>query len=119
MKTLKGPGLFLAQFARDTPPHNSLDGIARWAKGYGYKGIQIPTWDSRLFDLERAAQRTRRHPHQLERAIVAIAFRQLGPEPLHRVERFGQTRVALARRRAFALRSVWRRLHTGRFGRCR
>lgn len=55
MKTLKGPGLFLAQFAQDTPPHNSLDGIARWAQGYGYKGIQIPTWDRRFFDLDRAA----------------------------------------------------------------
>lgn len=54
MKTIKGPGLFLAQFATDTAPHNTLDGIARWAKGYGYAGIQIPTWDGRLFDLDRA-----------------------------------------------------------------
>ncbi len=54
MRTLKGPGLFLAQFARDTEPHNSLQGMARWAKGYGYAGVQIPTWDKRLFDLERA-----------------------------------------------------------------
>ena len=54
MRTIKGPGLFLAQFARDTPPHNTLEGIARWAKAYGYKAIQIPTWDSRFFDLDRA-----------------------------------------------------------------
>ena len=54
MRTIKGPGLFLAQFARDTPPHNSLEGIARWAKAYGYKAIQIPTWDSRFFNLDRA-----------------------------------------------------------------
>ena len=45
MRTIKGPGLFLAQFATDTPPHNTLPNIARWAKGYGYKAIQIPTWD--------------------------------------------------------------------------
>src|SRR5882672_10689621 len=55
MKTLKGPGLFLAQFAQDTPPHNSLATIARWAKDNGYKGIQIPSWDRRFFDLDLAA----------------------------------------------------------------
>src|SRR5271163_2782856 len=54
MRTIKGPGLLLAQFARDTPPHNTLEGIARWAKGYGYKAIQIPTADARFFDLDRA-----------------------------------------------------------------
>lgn len=55
MRTIKGPGLFLAQFVRDTAPHNSLESIARWAKGYGYKSIQIPSWDRRLFDLDKAA----------------------------------------------------------------
>ncbi|HLW91911.1 MAG TPA: sugar phosphate isomerase/epimerase, partial [Roseiarcus sp.] len=55
MKTLKGPGLFLAQFAQDTPPHNTLEGIAKWAKGYGYEGVQIPSWDARFFDLDKAA----------------------------------------------------------------
>ena len=54
MRTIKGPGLFLAQFAPDTPPHNTLAGIARWAKDFGYKAIQIPTWDKRFFDLDRA-----------------------------------------------------------------
>jgi sugar phosphate isomerase/epimerase len=54
MRTIKGPGLFLAQFARDTPPHNTLEGIARWAKDYGYKAIQIPTWDARFFNLDLA-----------------------------------------------------------------
>jgi sugar phosphate isomerase/epimerase len=55
MKTIKGPAIFLAQFAGDAPPFNSLDAIAAWAGGLGYKGVQIPTWDSRLFDLQRAA----------------------------------------------------------------
>ena len=54
MKTIKGPGLFLAQFARETAPHNTLEGIARWAKNYGYAGIQIPSWDRRFFDLDKA-----------------------------------------------------------------
>lgn len=56
MKTLKGPGIFLAQFASDAAPFNSLDSIAAWVAGLGYKGIQIPTWDDRLFDLATAAQ---------------------------------------------------------------
>ena len=53
--TMKGPAIFLAQFAGDTAPFNSLPAIAKWAAGLGYKGIQIPTWDGRLFDLEKAA----------------------------------------------------------------
>jgi sugar phosphate isomerase/epimerase len=54
--TLKGPGIFLAQFASDAPPFNSLERIAAWAASLGYKGIQIPTPDERLFDLAKAAQ---------------------------------------------------------------
>lgn len=56
MKTIKGPGIFLAQFAGDAAPFNSLDTIADWAAGLGYKGIQIPSWDERLFDLTLAAE---------------------------------------------------------------
>ena len=55
MKTIKGPAIFLAQFMGDTAPFNSLDGVCQWAAGLGYKGIQIPTWDSRLIDLELAS----------------------------------------------------------------
>jgi sugar phosphate isomerase/epimerase len=56
MKTIKGPGIFLAQFAGDEAPFNTLNGMAKWAEGLGFAGIQIPTWDKRLFDLERAAE---------------------------------------------------------------
>jgi sugar phosphate isomerase/epimerase len=52
---IKGPALFLAQFAGDDAPYNSLENIAKWAAGLGYKGIQIPAFDARLFDLDRAA----------------------------------------------------------------
>lgn len=52
---IKGPALFLAQFAGDDAPYNSLADITKWAAGLGYKGVQIPTFDSRLFDLEKAA----------------------------------------------------------------
>lgn len=52
---IKGPALFLAQFAGDEAPFNTLGGIAKWAADLGYKGVQIPTFDGRLFDLDRAA----------------------------------------------------------------
>src|SRR2546430_16862872 len=55
MKTIRGPAIFLAQFAGDTPPFNSLAGMAGWAASQGYTGIQIPTWDARLFDPYKAA----------------------------------------------------------------
>ncbi|MGA9671017.1 MAG: sugar phosphate isomerase/epimerase [Terracidiphilus sp.] len=56
MKTIKGPGIFLAQFAGDDAPFNTLEGMAHWAAGLGFAGIQIPTWDRRLFDLKLAAE---------------------------------------------------------------
>ena len=56
MKTIKGPAIFLAQFAGDSAPFNSLESIADWVAGMGYKGIQIPSWDERLFDLTLAAE---------------------------------------------------------------
>lgn len=56
MKTIKGPAIFLAQFAGDSAPFNSLEGIAGWAAEHGFVGIQIPSWDRRLFDLEKAAK---------------------------------------------------------------
>ncbi len=55
MRTIKGPAIFLAQFAGDEAPFNSLDGIAAWAAGLGFKGVQMPSWDGRLFDLDQAA----------------------------------------------------------------
>lgn len=56
MKTMKGPGIFLAQFASEVEPFNTFDGICGWAAGLGYKGVQIPTWDARLFDLKKASE---------------------------------------------------------------
>jgi sugar phosphate isomerase/epimerase len=56
MREIKGPAIFLAQFAGDAPPFDSLDRIAGWAAGHGYVGVQIPSWDGRLFDLARAAE---------------------------------------------------------------
>jgi sugar phosphate isomerase/epimerase len=55
MKTIKGPAIFLAQFAGDEPPFDSLDGIAAWVADLGFVGVQVPSWDKRLFDLAKAA----------------------------------------------------------------
>ena len=55
MRTLKGPGLFLAQFAGNTPPFDTLYSLARWAADLGYVGLQVPT-TAGLFDLEKAAE---------------------------------------------------------------
>ena len=64
--TMQGPAIFLAQFAGDAAPFNSLDSICGWAAGLGYKGVQVPSWDARLFDLDKAAA-----------AMVAGGFRHL------------------------------------------
>lgn len=56
METMKGPGIFLAQFLRDEEPYNNLTNIGKWVSSLGYKGVQIPCWDSRVFDLDKAAE---------------------------------------------------------------
>jgi sugar phosphate isomerase/epimerase len=53
---IQGPGIYLAQFASDTAPFDSWASITRWAGGLGFKGVQIPSWDARIFDLEKAAE---------------------------------------------------------------
>ena len=55
VKTMKGPGLYLAQFTGDEAPFNSWDSITTWAAGLGYLGVQVPAWDGRLIDLKKAA----------------------------------------------------------------
>ncbi|NIA52367.1 sugar phosphate isomerase/epimerase [Massilia sp. TW-1] len=54
--TIKGPAIFLAQFAGDTAPFDDWKAITRWAGSLGYKGVQVPSNDRRLFDLARGAQ---------------------------------------------------------------
>ena len=54
MQSLKGPAIFLAQFADDISPFNNLNEMCRWAASLGFKGVQIPSWDKRLFDLDLA-----------------------------------------------------------------
>jgi sugar phosphate isomerase/epimerase len=56
MTTLKGPGIFLAQFIGNEAPFNSLKNICKWAKDKGFVGVQIPTLDDRFIDLQKAAE---------------------------------------------------------------
>jgi len=56
MKTIKGPGIFLAQFMGDVEPFNDLEKTCKWASSLGYKGVQIPTWDSRCINLKKVAE---------------------------------------------------------------
>jgi sugar phosphate isomerase/epimerase len=56
MRTLKGPAIFLAQFAGDAAPFDTLDHICAWAAGLGYRGVQIPSWVAGFIDLEKAAE---------------------------------------------------------------
>ncbi|GCE49741.1 sugar phosphate isomerase/epimerase [Thermosporothrix hazakensis] len=55
MSQIKGPAIFLAQFAQDAAPFNTLPNITNWAKELGYLGIQIPGNESRFIDLDKAA----------------------------------------------------------------
>lgn len=55
MRTIKGPGLFLAQFIGADAPFDSWDRITRWAADCGYIGVQVPTNDPRILDLDKAA----------------------------------------------------------------
>lgn len=56
MKTIKGPAIFLAQFMGDKPPFNNLRSICQWAKSLGFVGVQVPSWDPRCIDLQKAAE---------------------------------------------------------------
>ncbi|MDB5386519.1 MAG: sugar phosphate isomerase/epimerase, partial [Planctomycetaceae bacterium] len=53
---IKGPAIFLAQFLRDEPPYDNLEHLGRWVAGLGYRGVQIPAWDSRTINLDQAAE---------------------------------------------------------------
>ena len=56
MKTIKGPAVFLAQFAGGGPHLQNLNDMAKWAKECGFIGVQLPSWDGRVMDLKKAAE---------------------------------------------------------------
>ena len=53
---MRGPGIFLAQFAGNKAPFDTLENMARWAAALGYVGVQVPTSDPKLFNLRLAAE---------------------------------------------------------------
>ncbi|WP_406870404.1 sugar phosphate isomerase/epimerase [Thioclava sp. 'Guangxiensis'] len=55
MKTIKGPGLFLAQFVGSHAPFNDWPAITNWAAQTGYHGVQVPSGEAGLIDLDLAA----------------------------------------------------------------
>ena len=55
MNTLKGPGIFLAQFMGDAP-FDSLESACRWMAEAGYEGVQIPSDNPLCMDLALAAE---------------------------------------------------------------
>lgn len=55
MSKIRGPAIFLAQFLRNEAPYDNLQNIGKWVAGLGYKGVQIPAWDARVIDLDKAA----------------------------------------------------------------
>ncbi|PKH27033.1 AP endonuclease [Enterobacterales bacterium CwR94] len=56
MHTLKGPGIFLAQFIGPDAPWNRLETLADWAADLGYKALQIPCNHPHIFDVQQAAE---------------------------------------------------------------
>ncbi|MBT6024783.1 MAG: sugar phosphate isomerase/epimerase, partial [Gammaproteobacteria bacterium] len=56
MKTLKGPGIFLAQFMADDAPFNSIDAMAEWAASLGFVGVQVPIGNANFIDVALAAE---------------------------------------------------------------
>ena len=56
MKKIKGPGIFLAQVLGDKAPYHNLKDICKKVASLGYKSIQLPTWDTRIIDIKKAAQ---------------------------------------------------------------
>ena len=53
---MKGPAIFLAQFANLKPDFAQIAPIADWVSGLGYAGVQIPTWEKGHIDLTLAAE---------------------------------------------------------------
>jgi sugar phosphate isomerase/epimerase len=70
MTTLKGPGLFLAQFLGQSAPFDTLSNICGWAAGLGFKGVQLPSWDPRCINLQLAAE-SKTYADELKGSIAA------------------------------------------------
>ncbi|MBR1230745.1 hypothetical protein JQ611_01655 [Bradyrhizobium sp. AUGA SZCCT0182] len=75
--TMKGSAIFPAQFIGDDQPFDSFDAICGWAAGLGYKGVQVPTSDPRLIDLDKAAA----SEHASRLAVQTVPRPRVTPTP--------------------------------------
>ncbi len=73
MQTIKGPGIFIAQFIDDNAPFNNLDGICQWAASLGFKAVQLPTNDNRFIDLKLAAE-SKTYADELKAKVAAYGL---------------------------------------------
>lgn len=73
MRTIKGPGVFLAQFMSDEKPFNNLFTVAKWMADLGYKAIQIPTTDARCLDLIKLAE-SQTYADELKGQLAAVGI---------------------------------------------
>lgn len=55
MQSIQGPAIALAPYVSDKAPFDTLENLAAWAQGLGFTGVELPTWDARVFDLQKAA----------------------------------------------------------------
>lgn len=76
MSQIKGPAVFLAQFAGAEPPFDTLDHITAWAKALGYAGVQIPASSHRMIDLHAAAS-SKDYCHELKESCNGLAITEL------------------------------------------
>jgi sugar phosphate isomerase/epimerase len=76
MSQIKGPAIFLAQFMGDNPPFNNLNDITNWMKQWGYLGVQLPSWDSRIIDIKKAAE-SKTYCDEIKGACNGLAVTEL------------------------------------------
>lgn len=62
---MKGSAIFLAQFASDNPPFHNLSSACQYFASIGYKGVQIPTWETRYLDLKQLAE-SKDYAHEIK-----------------------------------------------------
>ena len=96
---IQGPGIYLAQFASDTAPFDSWASITKWAGGLGFKGVQIPSWDKRIFDMDKAAE-SQTYCDEIAGAVLqavihvaGLAVRIVWPRQIVCTERFREFRI--------------------------
>jgi hypothetical protein len=53
LKTIRGPGLFIAQYLGPSPFYSDIDGVSGFAAENGVKALQVPIHDRAIIDTER------------------------------------------------------------------